>query len=290
MGVHRPAEFSASHAPAFMRDAEPQAWLTVYPFVRSYDWYVLPEDERREMLAEHGGKGREYPQVLSNTVAAFALGDYEWILAFEADELTDLVDLMRHLRATEARRHVREEVPFFTGRRIGVDERRRGAAMTSAGERHDARAATGDPLTLPPRDPRPRTRYDGVLLVGFGGPEGQDDVLPFLRNVTRGRGIPDERLEEVAHHYRHFGGVSPINDAEPRAAQRSGGRAGPPRAGPAGAMGQPQLGPLPGRRAARGARRRAPPPARGRDQRLLVVLELPAVPRGPRGRARGRPG
>jgi ferrochelatase len=55
------------------------------------------------------------------------------------------------------------------------------------------------------------TAYDGILLAGFGGPEGQDDVIPFLRNVTRGRGIPDERLEEVAHHYRHFGGISPIN-------------------------------------------------------------------------------
>jgi ferrochelatase len=55
------------------------------------------------------------------------------------------------------------------------------------------------------------TRYDAILLAGFGGPEGQDDVLPFLRNVTRGRGIPDARLEEVATHYRAFGGVSPIN-------------------------------------------------------------------------------
>ncbi|WP_374100719.1 ferrochelatase [Naasia sp. SYSU D00057] len=54
--------------------------------------------------------------------------------------------------------------------------------------------------------------YDAILLASFGGPEGQDDVIPFLRNVTRGRGIPDERLEEVAHHYRAFGGVSPIND------------------------------------------------------------------------------
>jgi len=53
--------------------------------------------------------------------------------------------------------------------------------------------------------------YDALLLLGFGGPEGQEDVIPFLRNVTAGRGIPDERLEEVAHHYRHFGGVSPIN-------------------------------------------------------------------------------
>lgn len=53
--------------------------------------------------------------------------------------------------------------------------------------------------------------YDAVVLAGFGGPEGQDDVIPFLRNVTRGRGIPDERLEAVATHYRRFGGVSPIN-------------------------------------------------------------------------------
>ncbi|WP_082815982.1 ferrochelatase [Acidipropionibacterium acidipropionici] len=54
--------------------------------------------------------------------------------------------------------------------------------------------------------------YDAILLSGFGGPEGPDDVMPFLRNVTRGRGIPDERLEEVAHHYLAFGGASPINE------------------------------------------------------------------------------
>ncbi len=53
--------------------------------------------------------------------------------------------------------------------------------------------------------------YDAILLASFGGPEGQEDVIPFLRNVTRGRGIPDERLEEVSHHYRANGGISPIN-------------------------------------------------------------------------------
>ena len=68
-----------------------------------------------------------------------------------------------------------------------------------------------------PRHPVPSTwsrptAYDAILLAGFGGPEGQDDVIPFLRNVTRGRGIPEERLEEVAHHYRAFGGISPINE------------------------------------------------------------------------------
>jgi ferrochelatase len=53
--------------------------------------------------------------------------------------------------------------------------------------------------------------YDALILVSFGGPEGPDDVLPFLRNVVRGRGVPDERLAEVVEHYQHFGGVSPIN-------------------------------------------------------------------------------
>lgn len=122
LGVHREAEFSRTHAPAFLRGLPPKAWVTVYPFVRSYDWYLLPEDERRTMLADHGRKGSEYPQVQANTVASFALGDYEWILALEADDPIDLVDLMRHLRNTEARRHVREEVPFFTGRRVSLEE------------------------------------------------------------------------------------------------------------------------------------------------------------------------
>lgn len=53
--------------------------------------------------------------------------------------------------------------------------------------------------------------YEAILIVGFGGPEKPDDVMPFLENVTRGRNVPRERLLEVAEHYRHFGGVSPIN-------------------------------------------------------------------------------
>jgi chlorite dismutase len=122
LGVHRDAEFTRDHAPAFMRGLAPKEWVTVYPFVRSLDWYILPEEERRAMLGEHGRMGRDYAQVQPNTVAAFALGDYEWILALEAADPIDLVDLMRHLRATEARRHVREEVPFFTGRLITLDE------------------------------------------------------------------------------------------------------------------------------------------------------------------------
>ena len=120
MALHRPAEFNKSHIPAFLADEHAREWVCVYPFVRSYEWYLLPDEERRAMLAEHGKMARGYPDVRANTVASFALGDYEWLLAFEADELHRIVDLMRELRASKARMHVREEVPFYTGARVPV--------------------------------------------------------------------------------------------------------------------------------------------------------------------------
>ena len=123
MALHRPAEFNKSHVPAFLADETPAR--TTSASTRScarYDWYLLPDEDRRRMLADHGKMARGFPDVRANTVASFSLGDYEWMLAFEADELYRIVDLMRHLRASEARMHVREEVPFYTGRRKSVAE------------------------------------------------------------------------------------------------------------------------------------------------------------------------
>jgi len=122
MALHRPAEFNKSHVPAFLADEQARNYVCIYPFVRSYEWYLLDDEERRAMLVEHGQMVRDYPDVRANTVASFALGDYEWILAFEADELHRIVDLMRHLRGSKARMHVREEIPFYTGRRREVSE------------------------------------------------------------------------------------------------------------------------------------------------------------------------
>lgn len=118
--LHRPAEFNKGHIPAFMADEHAKDYVCVYPFVRSYQWYLLEDEQRRALLSEHGQMARGYPDVRANTIASFALGDYEWILAFEADDLTRIVDLMRHLRGSETRRHVREEVPFYTGPRVEV--------------------------------------------------------------------------------------------------------------------------------------------------------------------------
>jgi chlorite dismutase len=117
VGLHRPAEFNRGHVPAFLAGEEARDHLCVYPFVRSLEWYLLPDDERRAMLAEHGRMAAGYGDVRANTVSSFGLNDYEWLLAFEADDLHRIVDLMRHLRGAKARRHTRLEVPFYTGRR-----------------------------------------------------------------------------------------------------------------------------------------------------------------------------
>ncbi|WP_372791542.1 hydrogen peroxide-dependent heme synthase [Paraconexibacter sp.] len=117
IGVHREAEFSKSHVPAYFAGEEPKKYVCAYPFVRTHDWYLLEPDVRRQLLMEHGMMGRDYADVRANTVSAFGLGDYEWLLAFEADDLTRIVDLIRHLRGAEARRYTSNELPFITGQR-----------------------------------------------------------------------------------------------------------------------------------------------------------------------------
>lgn len=122
MAVHRPAEFNRAHVPSCFAGFAPRPWLCVYPFVRSLDWYNMDAEKRAKMLVEHGKAGREYPEVIASTLSAFALGDYEWILAFETDELHSLTDVMRHQRGVEARLYVREETPFYTGPLVSLSE------------------------------------------------------------------------------------------------------------------------------------------------------------------------
>jgi hydrogen peroxide-dependent heme synthase len=98
-----------------VRGEAPRTYLCVYPFVRTPEWYLLPPQERGELLGEHGVLGREFPGVLANTTSAFGLGDWEWILAFETDELDALVDCIRRLRDSKTRLYTKVETPFFTG-------------------------------------------------------------------------------------------------------------------------------------------------------------------------------
>lgn len=122
MGADRMAEFNPEHVPAFTEGRKPRKWLCFYPFVRSYDWYTMESSERARMLRDHGKLGQEFPDVWANTVSAFGLNDWEWLLGLESPRLDLLVDMMRSLRNNETRHYVREEVPFYTGRYVEIDE------------------------------------------------------------------------------------------------------------------------------------------------------------------------
>jgi chlorite dismutase len=119
-GITMPAEFAKDHQPAFVKGEDPKPFICVYPFVRTPEWYLLAPEERGSLLREHGEAGREFPDVLANTTSAFGLGDYEWILCFESDTPERIVRLIRRLRATEARRYTKVEVPFISGLRKDV--------------------------------------------------------------------------------------------------------------------------------------------------------------------------
>ncbi len=120
--LHRPAEFNKSHVPAFLAGGRVREYLMLYPFVRTPEWYLMEPEKRRQLLMEHGVAARPYAEVRANTIPAFGLGDYEWLLAFESDDLAQMVDMMRAMRETEARRYVTEETPFHTGKRMPLDE------------------------------------------------------------------------------------------------------------------------------------------------------------------------
>ncbi len=122
MSAHIPAEFDARHLPACIGGAAPRDWIAVYPFVRSLDWYYLNPARRQAMLREHGMNGRGYLDVKVSTLAAFALGDYEWTLSLEADSLDRIMGVLRQQRGVEARVYTRIDTPFYTGRRMSLEE------------------------------------------------------------------------------------------------------------------------------------------------------------------------
>ena len=123
LGLHTPAEFNKRHIPACFGGVAPRDWAMVYPFVRSYDWYLKAPEERARIMAEHGRNGfAQYPDVKGSTLSAFGFSDYEWVLAFEADSLDRLEGVMHAQRYTEARLYVREDTPFFTGPRVSLGE------------------------------------------------------------------------------------------------------------------------------------------------------------------------
>ncbi len=115
VGVALGSRYTSDHAPAFIKGQPPKRYLSVYPFIKTHDWYQLPFEERRSAMAEHGRMGREYPDILTNTVSSFGIADHEFVVAFEADDVGEMVRMVEHLRPAASRPYTRLDTPIFLG-------------------------------------------------------------------------------------------------------------------------------------------------------------------------------
>lgn len=122
LGVALGTRYTSDHAPAFVKGIPPKRYLSVYPFVKTHEWYQLPFEERRQTMAEHGRLGREYPEILTNTISSFGIGDHEFVVAFEADDVAEMVRMVEHLRPAASRPYTKLDTPIFLGVRKDVSD------------------------------------------------------------------------------------------------------------------------------------------------------------------------
>jgi hydrogen peroxide-dependent heme synthase len=122
IGVHRDTDFPRNGPSAYFRGEGARRYLSLCRVSQSPDWYMLDTNTRRRLLTEYGRAVRDYPDVRTNSLNAFGLGDEEWLLAFESEQLVRIVDMLRHLRATESRRYLGHESTVITGVRRPLSE------------------------------------------------------------------------------------------------------------------------------------------------------------------------
>jgi peroxiredoxin len=121
IGLATPSRYVTDHIPAFVRGIPAKRYLSVYPFVKTHAWYLLPFEERQRLMREHGELGRQYPNILTNTISSFGLGDQEFIVAIESDDPGEIVRMMEHLRGARVRLYTAWDTPIYLGRRVELD-------------------------------------------------------------------------------------------------------------------------------------------------------------------------
>jgi len=97
-------------------------FLFVYPFVKTRDWYLLPQPERQRIMSEHIAVGHKYPRVKINTTYSFGLDDQDFVVAFEAESPAEFLDLVQDLRETESSKYTVRDTPMYTCRRATIEE------------------------------------------------------------------------------------------------------------------------------------------------------------------------
>lgn len=109
--------YDPTHGPAFVKGIAPKRYLSVYPFTKTPDWYLLDYQERRRLMIEHGEMGREFPEILTNTVNSFGIQDQEFVVALEDDDPNQIIKMVQRLRAAEVRKWTGLDTPIFLGDR-----------------------------------------------------------------------------------------------------------------------------------------------------------------------------
>ena len=122
LALRKPSQYTSHHATAFEAGLPPYKYLFLYPFVKSREWYLLPFDQRRQMMEQHAAVGATYPSVRLNTTYAFGLGDQDFVLAFEADEPAEFEDLVQKLRESPASKYTVRDTPMIVAAYKSLDE------------------------------------------------------------------------------------------------------------------------------------------------------------------------
>ena len=113
LSAARPSIYSNKTTPGYMEDELPLKYNIVYPFIKSREWYLLPYEKRSEMMKEHINVGRKFPLIRLNTSYSFGIGDQDFMLAFETDNLMDFQELIIKLRETQVSRYIVRDTPMI---------------------------------------------------------------------------------------------------------------------------------------------------------------------------------
>jgi peroxiredoxin len=121
-GTASVSQYDPNHGPAFLRGIPPRDYLSVYPFTKTPDWFLLDFEERRRLMVEHGQMGHEFPSILTNTINSFGIADQEFVVALEDDDPAIIVKMVQRLRAAEVRKYTALDTPIFLGLKMSVEE------------------------------------------------------------------------------------------------------------------------------------------------------------------------
>ncbi|HEX9678546.1 chlorite dismutase family protein [Nitrososphaera sp.] len=113
LSASRPSVYANKTTPGFMTDEPPMKYVVVYPFIKSREWYLMPFEERKQMMEEHIAVGRKYPQVRLNTTYSFGIGDQDFMLAFETPDLVVFQELIMRLRETQVSKYIVRDTPMI---------------------------------------------------------------------------------------------------------------------------------------------------------------------------------